>query len=257
MNLIVNKEPDDLIWPEDFINKIICGNCLEVMKKIPNGAVGLTITSPPYNMRTRIRNGKYTTREKSEHFSKKYQHFGDDLSILDYYTFHKYCLLEMFRVGQVTFWNIAIVTGSKEAVFHIIGDFALYLKDIIIWDKGHGQPAMHNSVINRATELILAFESNPTAGRAFTKSQFARGTMKDIWRMSGGPSIKGHAACFPLSLPIRAIEGWSNKDDIILDPFLGTGTTAIAAMQMNRKFIGIETSMDYCKIAENRIKNDQ
>ena len=90
-------------------NILINGNCLEEMKKLQDNSIDLIITSPPYNMRTRIRNGKYSKREKSEHFSKKYDHFGDDLSIEGFYSFHKQVLTEMLRICPIVFYNIAII----------------------------------------------------------------------------------------------------------------------------------------------------
>ena len=71
------------------------------MARMPDGFVDLIVTSPPYNMRTRIRNGKYTTREWSEHFSKKYAHFRDDLSIHEYYRQHRRIISEMLRVSSL------------------------------------------------------------------------------------------------------------------------------------------------------------
>lgn len=71
------------------VNKIYNCDCLEGIKQLPQQSVNLVVTSPPYNMRTRIRNGEYTVREKSEHFSKKYEYFPDDLPIEEYYEFHK------------------------------------------------------------------------------------------------------------------------------------------------------------------------
>ena len=62
-------------------NKIYNRDCLEGLKELPDNSVDMVLTSPPYNMRTRIRNGQYTVREHSEHFSKKYKYFGDDLPI--------------------------------------------------------------------------------------------------------------------------------------------------------------------------------
>jgi len=239
-------------YPDDFINKIICGNCLEVMKDIPNDSIDLVITSPPYNMRTRIRNGEYTTREKSEHFSKKYRYFDDDLSIDDYYKFHKKVLNELLRISNLIFWNIQIVTGSKEAIFKLIGDFNKQIKDVVVWDKGFGQPAMHENVLNRATELIIIFERNGT-GRTFTKSYFDRGTMDDIWRINRGKSNKEHNASYPVGLVNRILLGWSKESDIVLDPFIGIGTTAIACKKLNRNYIGIEISKEYCDIARKRI----
>ncbi len=225
------------------------GDCREVMAGLPDGLCSLTVTSPPYNMRTRIRNGEYTTRENSEHFSKKYAHFGDDLSIEEYFEFHSNAIREMMRISGLVFWNIQIVTGSKEAVFKIIGQFAREIKDVIVWDKGHGQPAMHDKVINKAAEFILIFEKEASAGRAFTKSYFNRGEMTDIWRMKRGENIEGHGATFPLHLAQKAITGWSAENDVILDPFMGTGTSLIAARNEGRKAVGIEISEEYCELA--------
>ena len=105
------------------INQIHQGDCLELMKNIPDNSIDLIITSPPYNMRTRIRNGQYTEREKSEHFSKKYTYFADAMPVEDYYIFHKGAINQMLCISNVLIYNIAIVTGSKEALFRIIGDF--------------------------------------------------------------------------------------------------------------------------------------
>ena len=134
-------------------------DCMDYMKSLPDNAFDLIVTSPPYNMRTRVRNGQYTTREKSEHFSKKYKNFDDALSIDDYFDFHSNALKQMLRISNVVIYNIQIVTGSKEALFKMIGLFNKEIKDIAIWDKGHGQPSMHEGVLNKATELILIFES--------------------------------------------------------------------------------------------------
>jgi site-specific DNA-methyltransferase (adenine-specific) len=230
------------------------GDCLEVMKSMPNNSVDLIVTSPPYNMRTRVRNGKYTTREKSEHFSKKYDNFHDALSIDDYYTFHKNVINEMLRMSKVIAYNIQIVTGSKEAVFRIIGDFHKQIKDIIVWDKGHGQPSMHSGVINKATELVIMFESKAKAGRCFNNYNFQRGELSDIWRIGRERSvIKGHSATFPVALAELAIKSFSKEQDVVLDPFMGSGTTGVACKNLNRNFIGIELDETYFNIAKKRI----
>ena len=234
--------------------KLINDDCLKVLPTLPDQSVNLIVTSPPYNMRTRIRNGKYTTRETSKHFSKKYENFYDALSIDDYYHFHKNVIDEMLRISQIIFYNIQIVTGNKEAIFKIIGYFNKSIKDIIIWDKGHGQPAMHSGVLNKATELIFMFEANAKAGRCFNTYNFDRGKLSDIWRISRERSkIKGHGAVFPLALAERAINSFSKENDVVLDPFMGSGTTGVAAKNLNRQFIGIELDKNYFDMAEKRI----
>lgn len=237
-------------------HKIILGDCIKVMKEMEANSVDLIVTSPPYNMRTRIRNGKYTTREKSDNFSKKYKYFEDALPIDNYYYVHKSALREMLRISPIVFWNVQIVTGSKEAIFKIIGDFHKELRDIIVWDKIVAQPAMHKSVLNRGYELILIFEQGAQAGRAFTKSCFKRGEMSDVWKIpkEKNHNIPGHRACFPEKIPRDILKGWSNRGDTVLDPFVGSGTTLLAAEDIGRNSIGIDISKEYCKLAYERLK---
>ncbi len=240
------------------LNKIYQGDCLEVMKSFEADSIDMILTSPPYNMRTRIRNGKYTTREKSEHFSKKYKYFDDALPIDDFYDFHKKCLTEMLRISKVVIYNFQIVTGSKEAFFRIIGDFSKDIKDIIIWDKGFGQPAMHDKVLNSSYEILLILEDDNRCGRVIQNAKFKRGEMQNILRIGRGKKVSNiHSACFPEELAENIIKNFSEKGDIILDPFAGSGTTLKMAKKNNRNFIGIEISPEYCKIAEKRINLTQ
>jgi len=237
------------------VNQVICGDCLEVMKDIPDKSIDMIFTSPPYNMRTRIRNGKYTTREKSEHFSKKYSNFDDALPIDEFYDFHKKCINEMLRISKIVIYNFQIVTGSKEAFFKIVGDFNKDIKDIIIWDKGFGQPAMHEKVLNSSYEFILIMEDDKKCGRVIQNSTFKRGELQNILRINRVNSkIKGHSAVFPLKLAETIIKNFSNENDTVLDCFAGTGTTAIACINLNRNYILIEKEKKYCEIAEKRIK---
>jgi site-specific DNA-methyltransferase (adenine-specific)/modification methylase len=234
------------------------GDCLEIIKTFSDNSIDLTITSPPYNMRTRIRNGKYTVREKSEHFSKKYAHFDDALSINDFYNFHKSVLNELLRISKIICYNFQVVTGSKEAFFKIIGDYNKYIKDIIVWDKNTGQPAMHGNVLNSCYELILILENDGKAGRAISNAKFKRGEMNNILRIKRGKKITGsHGAVFPEELVAILIESFSNENNTILDCFMGTGTTGVACNAFNRNFIGIEISEEYIKIARNRIERSK
>ena len=241
---------------QDSYATIYHGDCLEIMPQLE--PVDLVLTSPPYNMRTRIRNGEYTERETSEHFSKKYRYFHDAYPIEEYYSIHKQVIAQVLNMSPILFIIIQIVTGSKEAWFRIIGDFHKNIKDVVIWDKGSGQPAMHNSVLNRATEMILILEQNAMAGRAFRNSFFSRGTMSDIWRdgRGGKGKIKEHSATFPIKIVSRVLNGWSQDGDFILDPFMGSGTTLVAAKQLNRKAIGIEIEEKYCEIAVKRLAQE-
>ena len=239
---------------ETKLGKLYHGDCLEIMTELER--VDLAITSPPYNMMTRVRNEKYVKVGTSECFSKKYKYFDDALSIEEYYHFHNTAISEILRLAPILFWNIQIVTGSKEAIFRLIGTYNKQLKDMIIWDKGFGQPAMHEGVLNRGYELILIFERNAKKGRCFNTSHFQRGTMQDVWKINSGKNHKEHKACFPVELIMKIIIGWGSQVVKVLDPFIGSGTTAIACEKLNRKWIGIEMSEKYCEIAAQRIENE-
>ena len=238
------------------LNKIYQEDCLSTLKKMKDDSIDLVITSPPYNMNLRIRNGKYCSRQIVKEISTKYTEFSDNLPIDEYNKLHSDVLRELLRVSDLIFYNIQIVTGSKRSIFKMIGEFADNLKDIIVWDKGYGQPAMQNQVLNRRTELILVFEKDYPISRQFRKrGKFARGKLDDIWEIKRERSKgESHGAIFPQELVSTILENFSEEGDIIYDPFMGTGTTAVVAKQLKRKFIGSEISQKDIDIAEERIK---
>lgn len=236
------------------LNKIYNESCLDTMSRMPNKFVDLVVTSPPYNMRIRLRNGQYTTREKTEHFSKKYKYYDDAMPINEFYEFHKRVLAELLRVSKIVCYNFQIVTGSKEAFFKIIGDFSSDIKDIMIWDKGYGQPAMHEKVLNSCYEMILILEDDKKGGREIQNAKFKRGEMNNILRIGRGKRISDiHGAVFPERLPYELIKAFSDEDSLIYDPFMGSGTTGLVAVKLGRNFIGSEIVKEYCEVAEARI----
>ena len=137
----------------------------------------------------------------------------------------------------------------------MIGEFNDYLKDIIIWDKGYAQPAMQKQVLNRRTELILVFENDYPISRQYRYANFDRGSLDDIWEIKRGKkSSKDHGAVFPEELVKRIIENFTKPNDIIYDPFMGTGTTAVVAKKMNRKFLGSEIGKNYYDFSIQKLK---
>jgi site-specific DNA-methyltransferase (adenine-specific) len=230
-------------------------SCVETMKKMEDNSVDLVVTSPPYNMNLRIRNGEYCSRQIVKEFSTKYEGFDDNLPIDEYNEFHTNVLQELLRVSPLVFYNVAIVTGSKRSVFKMIGDFNEYLKDIIIWDKGHGQPAMAENVMNRRTELILVFDKYDGISRQFLdKGQFDRGTLDDIWIIKRQRSkAKANTAVFPEELVETILRNFTQEGDTIYDPFMGTGTTAVVAQHMGRNYIGSEIDQQLINVASMRL----
>ena len=239
------------------LNIIYNESCLETLKKIPDNFIDLVITSPPYNMNLRIRNGQYCSRQVVKEFSTKYSNFDDNLPIDEFYNFHSNVISELIRTSKVIFYNIQIVTGSKRAFFKIIGEYSNFLKDVIIWDKGYAQPAMASNVLNRQSELILVFERENAISRQFNKCNFKRGTLGDVWNISRGKKIdKNHSAVFPEKLVETILNNFSIENDIIYDPFMGTGTTAFVSKSLKRRWIGSEINKEYCNTITKRLSEN-
>jgi len=237
------------------LNKVYNESCLETLKKMKDGSVNAVITSPPYNMNLRIRNGKYCSRQIVKELSTKYSNFDDNLPIDEYYELHLNILKELLRVSDMVFYNIQIVTGSKRAIFKIIGELSDYLKDIVIWDKGYGQPAMAERVMNRRTELVLIFDKNNAISRQFDKCNFNRGTLDDLWLIKRGKKVSTeHGAVFPEELVGTILDNFTNEGDVIYDPFMGTGSTAVVCKKLKRKYIGSEISKEYMKVINERLE---
>lgn len=236
----------DIIYNED---------CLETLKRLPDNFVDLVITSPPYNMNLRIRNGQYCSRQIVKEFSTKYDGFADNIPIDEFYKFHSTVIRELLRVSGIIFYNIQVVTGSKRAFFKIIGDYADMIKDIIVWDKGCAQPAMASNVLNRQSEFIIVFDRENAISRQFEKCNFARGTLNDIWLIKRGKKINvNHGATFPEALVEKILVNFSNVGDIVYDPFMGTGTTAVVCKKLNRHWIGSEISSEYVRLSDERLR---
>lgn len=241
--------------PKEFINKLILGTA-ENMKELPNNSIHLMLTSPPYNV------------------SKEYD---DDLSLKEYLRLLENSFKETYRVlvnGGRACINVANL-GRKpyiplsDYISKIMLEIGFNMRGEIIWNKaasaspstawGSWQSAA-NPILRDIHEYILVFSKGDykreKLGKENTisKDQFMEWT-KSIWVMNAESARRiGHPAPFPEELPYRLIQLYSFKGDIILDPFIGSGTTAIAALKAERLYIGYEISQEYIKLAEKRIE---
>ena len=239
-------------------NHIYNEDCLETMKRMPDNFVDMTLTSPPYNMLIQTKYNKYIRRILPTHKANKYTEFQDNLWMNDFYERHKKILNELLRVSKIVVYNFQIVTGSKEAFFKLIGDFNLYIKDIIIWDKCRSLPASREKILNRGYEMILILESDKRLGVSITNAKFKRCEVDNILRIKRKKDTDNnlkHNATFPLELAEKLIQSFSDEGNLVYDPFMGTGTTAKMALMLKRNYIGSEISAEYTKLAEQRIKS--
>ena len=235
--------------------KLMQGDCLERIKEIPDGSVDMVLTSPPYNMNLRIRNGKYCSRQIVKEISTKYKDFTDNLPMDDYFMFNKTVIDECLRVADLVFYNVQFLTGNKPALFKLIGAFHENIKEFIIWDKVNAQPAIGQNIMNSQFEVVLVLQKSCPESRAFKTAQFERGKLTNLWSIKRGAKPTGtHGAVFPLELANKIIGNFTTPDSTILDPFMGTGTTGVACKNLSRNFIGIELDKEYFEIARKRIE---
>lgn len=238
---------------ETYKNRIICGNCLEIMKDMPNESVDLVVTSPPYNLKNSTGNGlkngnggKWSNAE----LIKGYANYDDCMPHDEYAKWQRECLAEMYRLlkndGAIFYnhkWRVQ--GGLLQDRQDIVKDFPV--RQIIIWRRKGG--------INFNPGYFLpTYEVIYLIPKPDFKLVPKANSHGDIWEFK--QEMKNpHPAPFPVNLIERIITSTNAKT--VLDPFMGSGTTAIAAIKHNRDYIGIDISKKYCEMAENRISQEK
>jgi DNA modification methylase len=231
------------------INKIYCESNLDTMSKMPDNFVDYVLTSPPYNVGKNGLNGE----------GKKYDLHNDSLNVDDYFEQQKKLITELLRVTKKhIFYNIQMLSGNKLSLMKLMGYFSENIKEIIIWNKNHGVPAMEPGVFNSAYEYIIIFSNDQPSKRKFYDCNF-KGTQNNVFKIKNTHSNKFsdvHKAVMPLDIPRYFMQIFGNENDIWYDPYNGTATTSIAAIMEKKKFIGSEISNEYYKLGNNRILNE-
>ena len=248
------------------INKMYNENCLDTMAKMPDNFIDLTVTSPPYdNLRD-------------------YKGYSFDFEAI---------AKELFRVtkdGGVVVWVVgdATIDGTetgtsfRQALYFMESGFNLH--DTMIWTKDGGGAIGSNKTYTQNFEYMFVFskgiintynliydkvnlnygkKATISKGRRTTDgvhkienrkapSQFSR--RNNYWYIPPSSITTDHPAIFPEKLAYDHIISWSNEGDLVYDPFMGSGTTAKAAISANRQWIGSEISKEYCEIIEKRLR---
>jgi len=255
--------PDDPLELHPYINRIICGDASSVLANIPENSVDIIITSPPYN------------------FGHAYAQdpLDDTHEWNDYFATLNNVWTECFRVlkpgGRIAV-NIQPLFSDYVPTHHIISrqlaTLGLLWKAEFLWEKNNynakytawgswKSPSM--PYIKYTWEFIEVFakESHKKTGCRedidITAEEFKEWVMG---RWSFPPEIRmkdyDHPAMFPEELPRRLMKLFSYRNDIVLDPFNGAGTTTLAAWKSGRRFIGIDVSSQYCTMAFNRLQSN-
>jgi modification methylase len=233
-------------------NKIINGDCMEELKKLDSESVDLIVTSPPYNKGHWSKNRNPNNGFKTKSRRIEYGDFEDKLKPEDYEKqqrdFIKECLRVLKPTGSLFYNHIDIL--SEHQTIHPKWVYDFPLKQIIIWNRKN-TPKLDKSYFFPITEYIFWIQKTKTSRVFFNRKESIMN--KCIWEMSPDNKNK-FPAPFPVEFPLNCIKACCPEDGIVLDPFLGSGTTGVAAKLENRKFIGIELNKEYCEIAEKRIE---
>ena len=243
--------------PPENIDRIFC-NSAERMSELPDRSVHLMVTSPPYNV------GK---------------DYDTDLTLEEYLAFLRRVWGEVLRTlapGGRACINIANLGRKPYIPLHTfiirdMLDLGFQMRGEIIWNKAASAAASTawgswlsaaNPTLRDVHEYILVFSKDtfrrqPPAPQAntITRDEFLEYT-KSIWTFPAESARKvGHPAPFPIELPYRLVQLYSFTNDIVLDPFMGSGQTALAALKAGRRYVGYEVDAGYVQLAQRRIRD--
>lgn len=242
-------------------NKIYCGDNLEIIKRLDDCTIDLTVTSPPYD-NLREYNG----------YSWNFEALAQQL-----YRVTKEGGVVVWVVGDATINGSETGTSFRQALYFM--DCGFNLHDTMIYQKENAMPNPHSNKYRQCFEYMFVFSNeepktfNPITievtrfdvghqrqkdgsidkyEKIFSKNKNRK--IDNIFKYGVGGKNTEHPAAFPEKLAEDHIISWSNSGDLILDPFMGSGTTAKMALKNERNFIGFEISPEYCNIANRRIE---
>lgn len=216
------------------------GNCLELMKNLPNNSVDLVVIDPPYEFVAHGGGGAFGSKKRDYHNELERDSLteGFDVKVLD----------ELMRVMKRV--NIYIWC-NKEQIKQYLDYFQDYNMDLITWHKTNPVPTCNNKYLSD-TEYLLFFREKGVKvyGSYHTKRKFyVTQTNKKDKEKYCHPTVK------PIEIMRNIIINSSQENEVVLDCFMGSGTTGVACVETNRKFIGYELDDGYFKIAKERIEN--
>ena len=246
------------------LNKIIKGNCIESMRSLPDNSINVIFADPPYNLQ--LKND--LSRPDSSKVNGVTEGWDRFNSFEEYDKFTKDWMSEAQRIlkPEGTIW----VIGSYHNIFRVgntMQNLGFWILNDIIWHKSNPMPNFKGTRFTNAHETIIWASKNHNSKYSFNyhamKSLNEGIQMRSDWYIpicSGGERIKDsngnkiHSTQKPEALLYRVLLSSSKKDDVVLDPFFGTGTTGAVAKKLGRNFIGLEREDIYISAAEKRIK---
>lgn len=254
-----NFKKENVTLDDTKINKIICGDSENVLKSYPDNSIDLIFTSPPYNFGLEYKDS-IDYHDWENYFNKLFNIFEQCIRVLKY-------------SGRIII-NVQPLFSDYIPSHHIISNYfidkKLIWKGEIIWEKNNynckytawgSWKSPSSPYLKYTWEFIEIFAKGELTKKGdknkidITEEEFKKWVLAK-WSISPERKMDSfkHPAMFPEELARRVIKLFSYKDDIILDPFNGVGTTTAVAKSLERKYIGIDISEEYCHAARNRIE---
>lgn len=222
------------------INKIHHGDCIELCNKLKDNSIDCVVTSPPY-----FNSNKKYQRGTGFHYT---QDVGEPLYVIqDFFEALKpklkdegvICLNLGFSYGETG------VMRPFEVVDRLRKKAGYFVNDIIIWHKNNPIPL--NKRLTNAIEYIFVLSKTPSI--KYQTKKYTHNVFK--FPVDSGNGV--HSAVFPIELPNVCLDHFTKENDVVLDPFMGSGTTAISCINLNRNYIGFEINKSYIEFSEKRI----
>ncbi len=249
--------PKNVDLPAQFENRIICGDSLTVLKDLPDNCIDLVFTSPPYNFGLDYADNE-DDQKWEKYFQKLFAIFDETIRVLKY--------------GGRIIVNVQPLFSDYIPTHHIISNFFMKRKMIwkgeILWEKNNynckytawgSWKSPSSPYLKYTWEFLEIFSKGDL--KHFGKKEDIDITAEEFkkfviakWSIAPERKMKeyGHPAMFPEKLVEQALKLFSYRNDVILDPFNGVGTTTAVAKKLRRRYLGIDISTEYCAIAEKR-----
>jgi len=233
-------------------HRLLCGDstCSDSVTKLMNGEkADMVFTSPPYNANTSFNSGGKNSFGGGKNLGKLYENYEDNLDEDSYIEFCQSAINNCILNTQgFIFWNINYNTNSRSAFLKQLVPYLDLLNEVVCWKK-NALPVP--SGLTRNFEFIFVLSTKNKDIRLGKRNE----TNHNVWEISNSNSLdKNHRAAFPIELPSKGINLGSEVNDIILDTFCGSGSTMVAAHQLNRKCYGMELDPKYCQVIIDRMR---
>ena len=241
------------LWIIGGVHRLLVGDCTDpanVARLMDGERAALCFTSPPYNVaaESSLPNKNKYRADRQKYSDDQHDNRSEDEYLQFLLTFTTLAL----ENSEYVFVNVQSVAGNKIALIYYLYGLKKQYADTLIWDKLTAEPAMAHNVLNSRFEYIHVFSHK--ANRAIGTRDF-RGTIENVYSLNSRQDKDFsdiHRATFPLEFPLYFTEQFTNANEIVLDMFLGTGTTLIAAHRTGRRCYGCELAPKYADVILRR-----